>query len=280
MHNSIVQARCVTLKALNHLFLNLEYNKSVSKNISLYRSRSFNHKHKNYLQLEEIKETLKNIDTKQLKYIYITGKDCISHPDFNSILRLCLQFTPVTIYTDGTCLNDKKARFLKRVEDEGVNEIIFKIFINHYDERTNDEKAGRGAFRNALHAVTSLNKYGFNPILMIKNVTSATEAELLSGFRELGQKFRFETEDINLQIIPDLAADAVLREAPVDFEPDCMTGRLLTKNGIYSCPVLSNDYRGRCGSSIKNFSKKCYLETAECQHCAAFGKKIFTNPWK
>ena len=205
---------------------------------------------------------------------------CISHPDFNSILRLCLQFTPVTIYTDGTCLNDKKARFLKRVEDEGVNEIIFKIFINHYDERTNDEKAGRGAFRNALHAVTSLNKYGFNPILMIKNVTSATEAELLSGFRELGQKFRFETEDINLQIIPDLAADAVLREVPVDFEPDCMTGRLLTKNGIYSCPVLSNDYRGRCGSSIKNFSKKCYLETAECQHCAAFGKKIFTNPWK
>ena len=136
MYNSIVQAQCVTLRELNHLFLNLEYNKSVSKNISIYRSRSFNHKNKNYLQIEDIKDALKNIDRSTLKYIYVTGKDCISHPDFNSILRLCLQYTPVTIYSDGTCLNDKKARFLKRVEDEGTNEIIFKIFINHFDERT------------------------------------------------------------------------------------------------------------------------------------------------
>lgn len=280
MYNSIVQAQCVTLRELNHLFLNLEYNKSVSKNISIYRSRSFNHKNKNYLQIEDIKDALKNIDRSTLKYIYVTGKDCISHPDFNSILRLCLQYTPVTIYSDGTCLNDKKARFLKRVEDEGTNEIIFKIFINHFDERTNDEKAGRGAFRKAIHAVTSLNKYGFNPILVIKNSTKLSDSELIDGFRELGKKFKFDTEDINLQLIPDLKSETEsVQQAPDDFEPDCMTGRLLTKNGVYTCPVLANDYRGRSGSNITNFSKKCYLETSECQHCRAYGKKLFTNNW-
>ncbi len=280
MYNSIVQAQCVTLRELNHLFLNLEYNKSVSKNISIYRSRSFNHKNKNYLQIEDIKDALKNIDRSTLKYIYVTGKDCISHPDFNSILRLCLQYTPVTIYSDGTCLNDKKARFLKRVEDEGTNEIIFKIFINHFDERTNDEKAGRGAFRKAIHAVTSLNKYGFNPILVIKNSTKSSDSELIDGFRELGKKFKFDTEDINLQLIPDLKSETEsVQQAPDDFEPDCMTGRLLTKNGVYTCPVLANDYRGRSGSNITNFSKKCYLETSECQHCRAYGKKLFTNNW-
>ena len=280
MYNSIVQAQCVTLRELNHLFLNLEYNKSVSKNISIYRSRSFNHKNKNYLQIEDIKDALKNIDRSTLKYIYVTGKDCISHPDFNSILRLCLQYTPVTIYSDGTCLNDKKARFLKRVEDEGTNEIIFKIFINHFDERTNDEKAGRGAFRKAIHAVTSLNKYGFNPILVIKNSTNSGDSELIDGFRELGKKFKFDTEDINLQLIPDLKSETEsVQQAPDDFEPDCMTGRLLTKNGVYTCPVLANDYRGRSGSNITNFSKKCYLETSECQHCRAYGKKLFTNNW-
>ncbi len=280
MYNSIVQAQCVTLRELNHLFLNLEYNKSVSKNISIYRSRSFNHKNKNYLQIEDIKDALKNIDRSTLKYIYVTGKDCISHPDFNSILRLCLQYTPVTIYSDGTCLNDKKARFLKRVEDEGTNEIIFKIFINHFDERTNDEKAGRGAFRKAIHAVTSLNKYGFNPILVIKNSTNSSDSELIDGFRELGKKFKFDTEDINLQLIPDLKSETEsVQQAPDDFEPDCMTGRLLTKNGVYTCPVLANDYRGRSGSNITNFSKKCYLETSECQHCRAYGKKLFTNNW-
>ena len=280
MYNSIVQAQCVTLRELNHLFLNLEYNKSVSKNISVYRSRSFNHKNKNYLQTDDIKEALKGLDRNVLKYIYITGKECISHPDFNSILRLCLQYTPVTIYSDGSNLNDKKARFLKRVEDEGTNEIIFKIFINHFDEKINDEKAGRGAFRKALHAVTSLNKYGFNPILVIKNSTNTEESELIDGFRELGKKFKFDTEDINLQLIPDLKTEIPASvSTSVDFEPDCMTGRLLTKNGVYTCPVLANDYRGRSGSNITNFSKKCYLETSECQHCRAFGKKLFTNNW-
>ena len=278
MYNSIVQAQCVTLEELNHLFLNLEYNKSVSKNISIYRSRSFNHKNKNYLQIEEIKETLKNIDQNVLKYIYITGRDCISHPDFNSILRLCLQYAPVTIYSDGSCLNDKKSRFLKRVEDEGTNEIVFKIFINHYEEKTNDEKAGRGAFRKAIHAITSLNKYGFNPILVIKN--SNQTQELLEGFRKLGEKFKFDTEDINLQPIPDFSDKAeTCLNTENNFSPDCKTGRLLTKNGIYTCPVLANDYRGRCGSNITNFSKKCYLETEECKHCIAFGKKVFTNSW-
>lgn len=278
MYNSIVQAQCVTLEELNHLFLNLEYNKSVSKNISIYRSRSFNHKNKNYLQIEEIKETLKNIDQNVLKYIYITGRDCISHPDFNSILRLCLQYAPVTIYSDGSCLNDKKSRFLKRVEDEGTNEIVFKIFLNHYEEKTNDEKAGRGAFRKAIHAITSLNKYGFNPILVIKN--SNQTQELLEGFRKLGEKFKFDTEDINLQPIPDFSDKAgTCLNTDNNFSPDCKTGRLLTKNGIYTCPVLANDYRGRCGSNITNFSKKCYLETEECKHCIAFGKKVFTNSW-
>lgn len=287
MYNSIVQAECVILKELNHLFLNLEYNKSVNKNISIYRSRSFNQKNKNYLQVEDIKDTLNKADKKALKYIYLMGKDCISHPDFNNILRLCLQYTPVTVYSDGTCLNDKKSRFLKRVEDEGTNEIIFKIFINHFDEKTNDERAGRGAFRKALHAVTSLNKYGFNPILVIKKQENQTNEELLNGFKELGAKFKFETEDINLSVIPDIILDktAEKKAEPVissmkGFEPDCTTGRLVTKNGVYNCPVLANDYRGRSGSDISNFSKKCYLETPECRQCLAYGRKIFTNNWR
>ena len=76
-----------------------------------------------------------------------------------------------------------------------VNEIVFKIFLNHYDEKTNDSIAGRGAFRKAFHSITALNKYGFNPILVIK--TNECKDDIKSGFIELGKKFKFETEDIN-----------------------------------------------------------------------------------
>lgn len=285
MYNSIVQAQCVCLEELNHLFLNLEYSKTVNKNISIYRSRSFNQKNKQYLQLDDIKEALKNIDTKNLKYIYIMGKDCLSHPDFNHILRVCLQYTPVTIYTDGTCINDKKSRFLKRVEDEGTNEIVFKVYINHYDEKINDEITGRGSYRKALHAVTSLNKYGFNPILVIpEDNKNENQDTLMNGFKEIGKKFKFETEDINFCFVPDLkdenSAETKDTVDNANLHTDCKSGRMLTKHGVYNCPVLANDYRGRSGSTIANFSAKCYLETVECQNCLKHGKKIYTNSWQ
>lgn len=286
MYNSIVQAECVNLKELNHLFIDLEYNKILNKNLNLYRSRSFNQKNKKYLQFDEVKEALKTMDKSKLKFIYLAGKDPLSHSDFNQILRLCLNYTSVTVYSDGNCINDKKARFLKRVEDEGTNEIVFKIFVNHFDEKENDTRSVRGSFRKAIHAICSLTKYGFNPIIAINKKNEDNEEDLLAGFKELGAKFKFETDDINLCIIPNIekssAAD-VVPSGEYDLEKlnlDCKNGRLLTKNGVYNCPILTNDYRGRSGSNLNDYSKKCYLETYECQQCTNHGKNIYTNTWE
>ncbi len=287
MNNYIIQAQCITLKDLEHLFIDMEYEKPQNKSFGVYRSRSFNQKNKKYLQTDEIKAALKEIDRTKLKYIYLTGKNAMSHPEFNHILRLCLSYCSVTIFSDGSCINDKKARFLKRVEDEGSNEIIFKIKLNHYDEKTNDNISGRGAFRKAIHAITALNKYGFNPILLImaqpENIT-----DLKEGFIELGKKFGFETEDINFAFIPELNANAQKNNLNTEQQPtnkviniktDCMTSRLLTKSGIYTCPLLINDYRGRCGSSLSDYSKKCYLEATECLRCIKFGQYLYSNNW-
>lgn len=285
MFNSIVQAQCINLEKLEHLFIDLEYTKVQNKSFNVYRSRSFNQKNKKYLQIDEIKEALTYVDKSKLKYIYLIGKNSMSHPEFNHILRLCLAHSSVTIFSDGSCINDKKSRFLKRVEEEGTNEIIFKIFINHFDEKTNDEISGRGSFRKALHAVTSLNKYGFNPILVIKTDKSKIE-ELKEGFCELGTKFKFETDDLNFSFIPDENAlvqccNEVTPESSVQkcFDSDCMHSRILSKSGVYNCPLLLNDYRGRSGATLKDYSSKCYLETEKCQMCRGFGQRIFTNDW-
>ena len=49
---------------------------------------------------------------------------------------------------------------------------------------------------------------------------------------------------------------------------DCMYGRTLGVNGVYSCPFLSNDYRGRVGTSFKNFSQTFSAETDFCATCS------------
>ncbi len=280
MNNSIIQAQCVQMKELNHLFIDVEYVKEKSTGLNVYRSRSFNQKNKKYLQLDEIKDALQKVDKTKLKYIYLTGKNSMSHPEFNHILRLCLTYCSVTIFSDGSCINDKKARFLKRVEEEGVNEIIFKIFLNHYDEKQNDEISGRGSFRKAIHAISALNKYGFNPILVI-NTPQQLLAEYKAGFTELGKKFKFETDDINFSFLlynqtPE-NENSLLPQEQWNF--DCMNSRMLSKSGIYNCFSLLNDYRGRSGANLCDFSKKCYMETEKCRACKYFGQQMYANNW-
>lgn len=280
MNNSIVKAQCVSLDTLTDFFINLDYEKVDSKSFGTYRSRSFNQKTKKYLQLDEIKDALKKLDRSKLQYIYLLGKNSMLHPEFNHILRLCLMAAPVTIYTDGSCINDKKARFLKKVEDEGENELIFKIFINNYDEKLNDEISGRGSFRKSMHAVASLTKHGFNPILAIKCSVDKFQVQK-EGFYELGQKFSFETDELNFTCIPfgDESSDVLASDGSKIFEFDCMTSRVLSKSGVYSCPVLVNDYRGWSGATVSDFNHKCYLETEHCMQCQNCGKKIYANNW-
>ena len=57
---------------------------------------------------------------------------------------------------------------------------------------------------------------------------------------------------------------------------DCMTSRTLTRNGIFSCPFLANDYRGRMGSDFTDFSKSVRLETPYCSSCIKNKEKMFS----
>ena len=69
-------------------------------------------------------------------------------------------------------------------------------------------------------------------------------------------------EDLEIRINPDTRLD-------------CRFGRVLSEKGIYSCPFLSGDYRGRCGSTFKNFSDNISLETEYCATCIQNDYEIF-----
>ena len=60
---------------------------------------------------------------------------------------------------------------------------------------------------------------------------------------------------------------------------DCSCSRTLTNNGVYTCPVLTSDERGRSGSSFEDYSKRNFLETEICSQCAKNGKNLFLNSW-
>lgn len=281
MNKTIIKAPCVNLTSLETLFIEM-----TAQNCNLKCPHCYidfkDKKVKDFIPLEKVKQALSAINRKNLQFINLTGAEPMLHPDFNHILRLCLKYSSVVINTNALNINDKKARFLRKVEEENNigHEIIFMISIDHYIEKENDLLRGRGSFRKAIHAIQSLIKYDFNPILAIVNHNNIPEDELKNSFKKLCDSIGFETTDINFKIIPLIDKNKQV-EMPenIDFDNlllDCSKSRTLTINGVFSCPLLASDNRGRCGTDFSDFSKKNYLETSCCTQCALFNRSLFS----
>lgn len=272
-------AQSVELIELNNLFIELTAKNCNQRCKHCYIDFPVSKKIKDFIEIDKIKEALNDTLNENIQYIYLTGAEPMTHPDFNSILRLCLKRASVCICTNATFINEKKARFLKKVEDESNNEIIFKLSIDHYQEVKNDDIRGRGAYRQSVNAAKSLIKYGFNPIFNIVNYYNEPEELLLGEFKKLCDKIGYEAQDYHFQINSYYNKFKPDNEIPFMKEAkalDCSCSRVLTDKGIYACPFLSNDHRGRLGNSFKDYSKKLYLESDFCSTCLKNNKKTFS----
>lgn len=266
--SNLYQSTVCELKELNNLFIELTEKNCNQRCKHCYIDFPLNKNVKDFIQIDSIKEALNDTKQENIKCIYLTGAEPMTHPEFNSILRLCLKKCSVCICTNTTFINEKKARFLKRVEDESNYEIIFKLSIDHYDEIKNDDLRGRGSYRQVLHAIKSLVKYGFNPILNITNYYNEDKKLLMEKFKNICEKIGFNATERNFMINDYHDKNKPINEIPEKTSPvDCEYGRILTAKGIYTCPFLANDHRGRCGSDFKDYSTKNLLESNYCMTC-------------
>lgn len=202
----------------------------------------------------------------------------MTHPDFNAILRLCLKRSNVCICTNGSFINEKKTRFLKKVEDESEYQIFFKLSLAHYEEVRNDDVRYRGAYRHVVFAIKHILKYEFTPIITVANFYNLSYEEILEGFSYMCKKNGFNLNCSNLEVLPwhnPTCEDDTCENVCEHF--DCESSRVLTVNGVYVCPFLTSDYRGRCGSSFVDFNKKSSLETSFCNTCMKSKKQLFST---
>lgn len=279
MKSNIFKSTIIEMKELNNLFIEMTAKSCNQHCKHCYIEFPQYKKVQDFISIDVIKQALNDTTQEKVECIYLTGAEPMTHPDFNTILRLCLKRSNVCICTNGSYINEKKARFLKKVEDESNNEIIFKISMNHFEEVKNDDVRYRGAYRQAVFAIKHLLKYNFNPIISIANYYSISNEDLWNGFALLFSKNNFDMDKSNLQIVPWYD-----NQVPCGCEGnlgvnsdnlDCENGRILTATGVYTCPFLANDYRGRCGSSFNDYTKRSSLETSFCDTCVKSKSPMF-----
>ena len=264
----------VELKELKNLFFELSHKACNLKCKHCYIEKNPYKQEKDFIPLDKIKSALLQTKGENLNSIYLTGGEPLLHPDFNTILRLCLKRCNVCICTNSSFLNEKKIRFLKKVEDEGLTQIFFKLSLAHYDELESDKAKYRGNYRQTIYSMKILSRYGFTTVLTIQNYYNLAPSLINEMFNKIFKEQDITNVDVQITAsYPSSEAEISVCQAA---RTDCMHGRVLSENGIYSCPFLSNDYRGRVGSSFKDFSKNVTAETDFCGICSKNNNYIFT----
>ena len=289
------QAPFVEMKKLNNLWFQLTGFTCNLKCRHCYLSCNSTNKSKRFLNLEKIKNILNEVNKEDLKEIYLTGGEPLLHRDINNIIRHCIKYTNVNILTNGTLINDKKASFLRQLELNSDYEIIFRVSLDHYKEHKNDEIRNKGSFRKILNGINNLINNDFNPIITAVNLWNEDEAEFREGFFNLLSQMNFEPSEINLKIIPPIKTgeysknfltynenELITNESFKNCNPenfDCSNSRVITDNGVYACPALVNDPRGKIGKTLSDSSTKFFLELNTCFSCQSVNKKFFNNEW-
>lgn len=116
MKSNIYQSEVIYLNALRNLFIEM-----TAKNCNQHCKHCYidfpkYKKETDFISIDVIKQALNDTTLDNIECIYLTGAEPMTHPDFNAILRLCLKRSNVCICTNGSFINEKKARFLKKLK--------------------------------------------------------------------------------------------------------------------------------------------------------------------
>lgn len=272
--SSIYTAPVYKLEELNNLFIELTAKNCNQRCKSCYIDFPISKSVKDFISIDRIKEAFEDTKYENLHCIYLTGAEPMTHPDFNTILRLCLKRCNVCICTNASFLNEKKIRFLKKVEDEGSTQIFFKLSLAHFDEIESDKVKYRGNYRQTIYSLKILSRYGFTTVLTVQNFYNLDSSLIEEMFNKIFKEQEISNTDIQIAVSHPAYTDENYSKSSA--KTDCMYGRVLSENGVYSCPFLSNDYRGRVGSSFKNYSKSMTAETDFCATCSKNNNYMFT----
>lgn len=275
---SICSTPVYNMTELKNLFIELTAKNCNFRCKSCYINFPISKNVKDFIPVDRIKEALIDTKDESLQCIYLTGAEPMTHPDFNTILRLCLKRCNVCICTNGSFLNEKKIRFLKKVEDETANinsnQIFFRLSLTHFNEIENDNAKYRGNFRQTVFSLKTLSNYNFNSVLAIQNYYNLDKELIKFSFEKIFADNNIKNTDLQINnSYNSMSSDENITSSE---KCDCMEGRCLGLKGVYACPFLSNDYRGRVGYDMKNYSKVFRAETDFCMTCSQNKNFIFS----
>lgn len=225
-----------------------------------------------------------------MKQVYFTGGEPFLHPDLRELVELTIELAPLTIVTNGLLLDEPTVAWLSKTFREARYSFDLRVSLDGMTPAQNDAVRGRGTFERVVSSLRALGKAGLSPVVTIveheEDLEGAQARErFLSFVRELGIR------QPRVKFLPLLRIGREPRrthgytEGPLDEGPLpsgvesallCSSGRCVTAQGVFTCPILVEDPRARLGPTIASAARPIRLAFDACRTCVFDGLRCNT----
>ena len=239
------------------------------------------------MSAEEVEQTLEEGQTLGMRQVYFTGGEPFLHPDLRRIIRAALRLAPLTIVTNGLLLDDAAVAMILEESERTRYSLDLRVSLDGTTAEENDRVRGRGTFDRVLETLRRLGRAGLSPVVVVVEHEGIVRTEARDRFqqfvRDLGiarprvqflPLFRNGREMRRTHGYHDLG---LLASAPllgeVESQLPCATGRAVTSQGVYTCPMLVEHGSARIGDRLPTSLHPIRLNWDTCQTCILDGMR-------
>jgi molybdenum cofactor biosynthesis enzyme MoaA len=243
------------------------------------------------MSVDEVRRALDEGAALGVKQAYFTGGEPFLHPRLRELVDLALEVAPLTIVTNGLLLDERTVAWLAEKFGSARYSLDLRVSLDGMTAAQNDPVRGRGTFGGVVAALRRLGAAGLSPVVTVVEHEVGLEG---AGARERFLAFvrGLGIRQPRVKFLPLLRIGREVRrthgyddaghleEAPLAPEVEgtllCASGRCVTAQGVFTCPILVERAGARLGATLGEAARPIRLGFDACRTCVMDGLRCNT----
>lgn len=241
------------------------------------------------MRVEEVQRALDEGREAGMRHVYYTGGEPFLHPELETLVARALDVAALTVVTNGILLDEGTVRWVAAAFERSRNALDVRVSLDGMTAAQNDRVRGRGTFEQIVSSLRRLGKAGLSPVVTVVEHEEGLEgaqarAQFLDFVRGLGIRqprvkflplLHIGREARRSKGLSDALTEEPLAPA-VESSLLCASGRCVTAQGVYTCPILVEDKRARLGANVAEAARPIRLGWTACRTCVVDGLRCNT----
>ena len=243
------------------------------------------------MSAEQVERALEEGRELGMRQVYFTGGEPFLHPELRHIARVALRVAPLTIVTNGVLIDDAAVGWITEESERSRYSFDLRVSLDGLTAEQNDPVRGRGTFEEVVAALRRLGRAGLSPVVtVVEHDDGLAGAEARARFLEFVRDLGIRQPRVKFLPLLRIGREerrthgylghGVTDSAPLLPEVEssllCASGRIVTAQGVYTCPILVEHPTARLGDHLADAARDIQLRWDACQTCVLDGLRCNT----